>query len=981
MAPQRNADAANISPYRYPYVSQSSSTLGPGPSNASSAQEASEQPGRTDSKGKKGKVRPQRAERSPREEEPKFNTGPRNLRAGAPAANRGRRGFRIPGRAYPEDQSVPDYPPPSFLEAMNTPPVSMSASTVSLLSASVTNLPLLLPPENTLSSIPESAQPVEVVLSPPTPMAEQPAQLLDEYTPTAEEPTPVDTTSDSDTESLFIIDMHSVPVGSTDFPRGKRKSKTDWLLRRGGENKGKTSMEFMKQNGDTTPKTKPVRLPPLEIDPKPTSDQLKRGLETPLSSPRRKLLSLSPLRTMFPPKSPVHDGRAMTAHPLPSPTLYGASRSAFFRSSSSLATVFLPSLPSISGNKGENLTRKIFSHKAKDRSSLTVPAEQSKPSAEDLNRWELLNKSAYANVDEQGIEHPESLMSAMAAFRSVDTLGGSPTRSQGFSFSGGGPNYNNQSRVQFRESTEMILDTSELSLRDLKVHHSSPAFIDRPLNRKTLVSPSTTTLTGRSSNVTTPTVSNFTSPSTATLTSRSSDFTNVSSSAMSLSNLSLPLTPVRAMTPPSTLLAKRATIQPTITAYPSPLRVDAKPMLTLNNQSTSAFILQKALETPLPATPLLRAQFDYVGSPNGETYSAAIVQVPDMLSDSFSDQAPSTSSSRIPPLNVLTVISSHQPHIASPSLDSPISASDVLSPLEEPMTPTRHHYTGRPLPRPPPSITVTTPRAGSGVDSTYDAAPWTPDLQHDGADKDEHPRSYANNPCPEGLLIDLEDTTLDYSPVSGSSTPRSDVVESLVGRHLPGMMSHSASSVSLSMNASATPGLSGTQGGGAGTPPSLRSLTPSPVRTPPQQQGAEVFSELTDLDLLLARVAERAARDGSDYETLLMVSELIGPATPPRRRSPSPSAPGQVPGPASASASINPNSNGNICLIGRIEFARRRQTGDGRIKVKIKLFDVSVDKCAVCLSQFRDHEMAVMTSVCQHAFHERVPLDTDMDIR
>lgn len=85
-----------------------------------------------------------------------------------------------------------------------------------------------------------------------------------------------------------------------------------------------------------------------------------------------------------------------------------------------------------------------------------------------------------------------------------------------------------------------------------------------------------------------------------------------------------------------------------------------------------------------------------------------------------------------------------------------------------------------------------------------------------------------------------------------------------------------------------------------------------------------------------------------------------------------------------------------MCLIGRIEFARRRQTADGRVKVKIKLFDVSVDKCAVCLSQFKDCEMAVLTSVCQHAFHERcvarwllqakscplcrVPLNTDMDI-
>lgn len=128
-----------------------------------------------------------------------------------------------------------------------------------------------------------------------------------------------------------------------------------------------------------------------------------------------------------------------------------------------------------------------------------------------------------------------------------------------------------------------------------------------------------------------------------------------------------------------------------------------------------------------------------------------------------------------------------------------------------------------------------------------------------------------------------------------------------------------------------------------------------------------------------------------------MVSELIGPATPHHRRSPSPIASELGPWPAAMSVPSSHNSNGNMCLIGRIEFGRRRETGDGRVKVKIKLFDVAVDKCAVCLSQFRDREMAVLTSVCQHAFHERcvtrwllqakscpmcrTPLDTDMDIR
>ena len=67
---------------------------------------------------------------------------------------------------------------------------------------------------------------------------------------------------------------------------------------------------------------------------------------------------------------------------------------------------------------------------------------------------------------------------------------------------------------------------------------------------------------------------------------------------------------------------------------------------------------------------------------------------------------------------------------------------------------------------------------------------------------------------------------------------------------------------------------------------------------------------------------------------------------------------------------------------------------DGRTKIKLSLLGVGVDKCGVCLSQFRDEDMAGLSSVCRHAFHEkclggwllrrrncplcRVPLDVDV---
>jgi len=90
MSPQRLADAANISPY--PFVVRQERQPNP-PTDSSD-------PGRN-AKGKKPKAKP----RTPRqEEEIRFNTGPRNLRV--PPANRGgRRGFRMPGRGYADDNN------------------------------------------------------------------------------------------------------------------------------------------------------------------------------------------------------------------------------------------------------------------------------------------------------------------------------------------------------------------------------------------------------------------------------------------------------------------------------------------------------------------------------------------------------------------------------------------------------------------------------------------------------------------------------------------------------------------------------------------------------------------------------------------------------------------------------------------------------------------------------------------------------------
>ena len=153
-----------------------------------------------------------------------------------------------------------------------------------------------------------------------------------------------------------------------------------------------------------------------------------------------------------------------------------------------------------------------------------------------------------------------------------------------------------------------------------------------------------------------------------------------------------------------------------------------RPTVTTENQASCSTIHQQALDTPLPSTP------DYCAHP---------------LNDS-------------------------------------ISAEKVCM---EPMTPNRHHYTGRPLPRPPPR---------SNIDLIV-----APKVVHDDME------GYSSVRCPEGLLIDLNDTSrcperllidLDDTSLdsSSASTPLSD------GAHLrsqlhPTITTPSSSAAELTM--------------------------------------------------------------------------------------------------------------------------------------------------------------------------------------
>lgn len=93
-----------------------------------------------------------------------------------------------------------------------------------------------------------------------------------------------------------------------------------------------------------------------------------------------------------------------------------------------------------------------------------------------------------------------------------------------------------------------------------------------------------------------------------------------------------------------------------------------------------------------------------------------------------------------------------------------------------------------------------------------------------------------------------------------------------------------------------------------------------------------------------------------------MVSDFIGPATPTR---PSHAASD------SASTSRQPSAKTSVLLTGGIEVQRRRTTKDGRVKLKLALLGIAVDRCGICMTQFKKAERARLSERCRHAFHER----------
>ena len=516
--------------------------------------------------------------------------------------------------------------------------------------------------------------------------------------------------SDSD-ESLQIIDKGSV-VCSDDLPKGvelEQRIRSDWQIRRGLDFPGSSLSQNHDNSMEANRDRRTLKNPGrLTIDPDASAGEDKSNI-SPISPTKRRFLSLSPLRTILSPRLLID--RPMSAHLSPCSSPYApSSRNISFRSSIDLASSSMMRLPLSPCKNDNSFTRKLFG-KGKEK----------------LDNWEVLDEDNYPDEFEAEGDYPSSLMSAVQSLKLSPSfiVGNSPARSQSFNVGNRPPSalaHTNQFPNGEQLSSQAHLNAL---LRDRK--GPSGALLDRQIRR----SPA--------------------SASTGAVNSMAPPLGADSPSAWPISPVVHPRVP-----PPSPAPSILKNTLPLI--HPSPLR----PSITPGDQASASIIYQQALDTPLPATPVHRTRFDVVGKGtvllnNQETTTA---------------KACISAGSVLDPSNGLGDVCTCRLTPPVPSLS--LGTANCLAQInftEEPMTPDRHHYTGRPLPRPPPSVTR------SNIDSTF-----APEVSVYNGDTEgrSSPR------CPEGLLIDLDDTCarrperllidLDDTSLdgSGASTPLSD---------------------------------------------------------------------------------------------------------------------------------------------------------------------------------------------------------------
>jgi len=216
-------------------------------------------------------------------------------------------------------------------------------------------------------------------------------------------------------------------------------------------------------------------------------------------------------------------------------------------------------------------------------------------------------------------------------------------------------------------------------------------------------------------------------------------------------------------------------------------------------------------------------------------------------------------------------------------------------------------------------------------------------------------------PIPEGLLIDLDDDSLDTiaQPAPNPITPLVDFLG------LDDDNGDDNDNASDSGTVSPPGPLTPTTNGYA----SASSLTLSTAAS----RSVEYFdtslqttptSDVPDINGLVSSLGDQGMSDGSNYDALLLIADLLGPATPPP---PPPTIPLPDNDTDVGSLGVDPSP---LYLVGKVELVRKRVTRDGRVKLKMSLLDVAVEKCAICMTQFKDGDEGILGATCHHAFHE-----------
>lgn len=322
---------------------------------------------------------------------------------------------------------VPDYPPPSFQEATGTVMPVASSSNLALQSSSTLVPPTTSPTQSAAHHHEISECDLTIGRASPTetPSASESEESLENIPP-------------SSTEEIVPFPCQSPSLGSLKYTDTSVSPSSDSLSRGRTKSKLASILDMTQDDSPEAEEPEPETLPP------------------PPRSTKKRLLSLSPLRTLFPPKHQALQSRALSAHPPGTHPYSSTPRSThFFRSTTSLASSSMLRLPfgastlTLTANKQPDdaksvsgkSTRRFFhsSNKEKDKGKERRQRENVDYSDESLESWEILEsdeKVACRKIDTE----PRSLMAMITSAPESPpspTIGSdisSPTRSLSFTY-------------------------------------------------------------------------------------------------------------------------------------------------------------------------------------------------------------------------------------------------------------------------------------------------------------------------------------------------------------------------------------------------------------------------------------------------------------------------------------------------------------------------------------------------------------------